>query len=311
LNYKLGNLTDMNEVCPQCGSNNPTSATFCKSCGNQFSLAVVETIPVPAPPTPPADWVNYVAGPSIPQKKSSLEHDPNARPAKRSTAASRISRTPKRGFGVGTLGLGVFALVVAIAAGGYYWYQRDLMQKATAAARLRQDAESKRQAELQQQAQLEAARISAEDAERDRERAARKAAQLATEQAAAAQVAQNAKTAAKAVRDRAAKEVIARQQAKDIAEREAKARRQAESDAAVARIAAGQAVTSAPTPIPVAPVPQIRQTGPESPEAICAATTNFFSRAICESRECSKPNFFDSNYCKVLRERASRNQSNN
>jgi hypothetical protein len=185
------------------------------------------------------------------------------------------------------------------------------MQKATAAARLRQDAESKRQAELQQQAQLEAARNSAEVAERDREKAERKVAQLATAQAAAAQVAQNGRVAAKAARDRAAKEIIARQQAKDIAEREAKARRQAENDAALARNVAGQAVAAAPIPLPTAPVPQIRPTGPESPEAICAATTNFFSRAICESRECSKPNFFDSNYCKVLRDRASRNQSNN
>jgi hypothetical protein len=124
-------------------------------------------------------------------------------------------------------------------------------------------------------------------------------------------VAQNARAAAKAVRDRVAKEAFAKQQAKDIAEREANARRQADNDAAVARNATGQTLTVAPIPVPAAPASQIKQTEPESPEAICAATTNFFSRAICETRECSKPNFFNSNYCKVLRERASRNQSNN
>ena len=116
---------------------------------------------------------------------------------------------------------------------------------------------------------------------------------------------QQAQAAARSANEQAARESVARQRA-EIAEREASERRVAERNAAIVRQANNRPSPSYQRSQPSQPSEQ-QQSSPAatvSPQAFCSTKSNFISKALCESRECLKPEHVNSAYCKAFQARS-------
>jgi hypothetical protein len=192
----------------------------------------------------------------------------------------------------------VGVLLGAAAAGGGAWtwlqaHKAEVEQAAT------------RQAEARLQAALRAERKRFEEIEQAKIDAEQQASHAAAVQQAATREAEMTKAELKAAAARAAKEAQARKKEEERLKAEAAERKRLE-DAAAAASASRTPVAAAPRPQPLPPpVPApATQTAQASPEALCRSMTNFITRGICETRECIKPQYVASDYCRSLRARA-------
>lgn len=192
-------------------------------------------------------------------------------------------------------------LSCALAGTGYYWYQQDQQRRASELERSRIEAETKRQLEQQHLAELENARKLADEAQRARTEAELRLVQLEAEKGNTKRMDEKGLAESRGTQARPSKDALAKQRASQAAEADLMLQKQLESNAAAAKDRAGPAAPSAQVARQelsvVAPV------AVPSPEAICNAASNFITRAICETRECIKPEYYNSNYCAALRDR--------
>ena len=259
-------------ICSACGTEAAEGARFCRRCGK----------PLAASPPPELDLDVTVVMPRAKPKE--------AKPAARSPIA--------------LVALGALAATAVIVAGGVIWYQQE---KAAL------QAESVRLAELQMQAQVRAVRKRAEEAEQARIDAEQQAAHALAQQENARREAEAARTEVRTAAARAAREaqLLARRQAAERAQQEAVEKRRAEeiaaasvqTRAAMAAAAASAARAAAAAQAAASQKPETQAVA-ASPEALCRAQANFILRGFCEARECIKPQYIDSPYCRSLRARS-------
>jgi hypothetical protein len=126
----------------------------------------------------------------------------------------------------------------------------------------------------------DADRVAAVEAQ-ERQRAAKFAQAVSKAEENALRKAEKLRKAREAEQARLAQE----QQQQERRRQEEEARQRAEREAAEAR-------ARVPAPAP-APVPR----GPASPQELCAAESNFFSRGLCEGRACGRPEWQSHPFC--------------
>ncbi|HVZ46417.1 MAG TPA: zinc ribbon domain-containing protein [Ramlibacter sp.] len=195
--------------------------------------------------------------------------------------------------------LGGAAVLVMAAAAGVY---------ALREVRLQHEIDERRAAEARMQAELKVVRKRAEDVEQALIDAEQEASLARKRQDGAAPFAAAAPTLParvtrlldprEAAVARAARASQARRQASERAAQEARERRRAEEAAESARV-----LPPPPPPPPATSAPI--QTARIGPEQMCRTAANFIAKAVCETRECIKPENESTAYCKALRARAS------
>ena len=325
-------------LCLACNFQNSTAAKFCKACGTQLESHSQDSVPLssasatsvahPLPAlVPVADPDNAKAVVATPAQapfaftnqievEKQAPSSPFALRDESDRGRDGIHWSLQQLKGTSPSKQTIWALVVVTAlglggGGSYFFYQRDQQQKAAEIERVRQQAEAKRQLEIRQVAELELAKKKLEEAEQEKVAAELKAAALAAEQVAAVKQVEQAKTEARVAREQAAKEALAHQQSLDRAEREAKARQQAEYEAVQAQIRARRAELPARVarPQPQDAGLQGGHASSSTPQAVCAPQGNFILRALCESAECGKPQFASTGFCVSLAARSNRDNN--
>lgn len=205
-----------------------------------------------------------------------------------------------RGGPLAWLVIGLVAGAVIATAATWGWQQR------RAAAEV---AAGLRQADQRHQAELRAVHKRYEEVEQARIDAEQQSSHFLASQQAARREAEATRAELKAAAARAAKEAQARREEAERARVQALERKRAEELAAAAsapRTAVAQPVLPPPRPVPAPPPPAAaQQVAQASPEALCRSMTNFITRGICETRECIKPQYMATDYCRSLRARAS------
>lgn len=177
-------------------------------------------------------------------------------------------------------------LVLCVLAGGYFWYQGKQRDKSAAIERIKLEAET----------QLRAERKKTEEANQAKTEAELKVAKQATANGIARSKTEKDKLAAGGSSGAVVKQPVpARIVAQPILVQP--------SAPPVAAQPAPQLV-NVPPPVVQAPVPQ----APASPKEFCEGKPNFVSKGLCDQRECEKPQFVDSNYCKAYRDMQARNR---
>jgi len=227
----------------------------------------------------------------------------NARFCRRCGAAL-VARAPAGGAQAHPVRTRVVAMVIgalagAVAAGSlsWMWFQDE---------KAKIEAEAMRQAERKYEAELRGVRKRLLDFEQAKIDAEQESSHLAQQQEAAKRESEAAKAELKAAAARAAREAAqARKQQAERERIEAMERKRAEEAAAAAAAARAAAAAQRPVPLPPPPPAPPVQTVQASPEALCRSMTNFITRGICETRECIKPQYQGSDYCRSLRARAS------
>lgn len=195
--------------------------------------------------------------------------------------------------------LGVTAILIG--AGVYLYESRRVFGEDE---RRRIEAEAQRKAEQKYAAELRAARRRIEDAEQARIDAEQQASHALSQQEQAKRDALAVRTEVKANAERAAARAAQlRRQAEERAQQEAAEKRRLEEAAAASAAARAAAVQPRPAP-PPPPRPVEPQVAQASPEPICRTASNFITRGFCEARECIKPQYVGSDYCRSLRARA-------
>ena len=210
--------------------------------------------------------------------------------------------TADPGWGRGnTILVAALGLSLALLASGAVWFYMEKRGAEADKVRLLALAQAKQHAEAKMQADVRAARKRAEEAEQALIDAEQQVALAGKQQEAARRYAEAvAKADARTKADKAMREAQSKRQAAERTMQEAQERRRAEE----AAMAAAQAKPAPPPPPPPAPK-VVAQAPPPSPPSLCKPLTNIISRGFCETRECIKPEYVNSEYCRAIRARSS------
>jgi len=230
------------------------------------------------------------------------ENADNARFCRRCGAAL-VAHMPGDGSAAHPVRTRVVAMIIGAVAGAaaagslsYMWFQEE---------KAKIEAEATREADRRYQAELRGVRKRLLDFEQAKIDAEQESSHSLAQQEAARRESEAARAELRAAATRAAREAIAkRQEAAEKARLEALERKRAEEFAAAAAAARAAAASQRPAPLPPPVAAPAVQTAQASPEALCRSMTNFISRGICETRECIKPQYQGSDYCRSLRARA-------
>lgn len=299
-------------ACEACGRMNRDSARFCAGCGANLLGAVIVPHPstaLPIPPTTPApapapEPTGRPAQITVPASRFESPSRPAAPPpsvrASTSPTASRL--TPALWSALG--------LLVLVAAGAGWWVVKQQIEgspvpeagasaprsepaaPAAPAASAATDAAMRAVVpEPIPQAPTEVAPAVAQPSTGTEASDASAAIQQRLEREAAAQRDRDKVTRERAERARVLAEQREQTAARLRADQEA-ARQRAKEDAA----------RPSPVPMPVpAPVPAPEQAPARTVKEVCGGR-NFISQALCESRECRKPQHVAEAHCKWLKQ---------
>lgn len=215
-------------------------------------------------------------------------------------APQPAASAPARGRLLAWGGAGLLAGALVAAAATWGWHERRAAGQVAAAVQ---------QADQRHQAELRAVHRRYEEVEQARIDAEQQSSHFFASQQAARREADATRAELKAAAARAAREAQGRREEGERARLLALERKRAEEQAAAAAAARTPAVVPPPPPARPPPLPKpaapVQQTAQASPEALCRSMTNFITRGICETRECIKPQYIASDYCRSLRARAS------
>ena len=178
------------------------------------------------------------------------------------------------------IGAALGFLLLCVLGGSYFWYQGEKQKRSAEMERVKIEAEAQIQAERKRTEETKQAVTNAE----------LKAANLP---------AAKETSRVKPEKEKSASETLVRQRAP-----------QQSAQKTVLPLPAAQPtlqpVTAQPAVQPVVQPPVVQARA--SPQEFCEGKPNFISKGICDMRECEKPQYFDSGYCKAYRELSARSR---